>query len=156
MYLKAGVESEFTMDESGFETASFTITPSITFSVAEFIAFKFSFTSYNNSFYNYYIDDEFSFSMMLSDLARSFDFIGDGRRNTYFVMRSASLEAVHYMEDWDLHCKYSAEVVKSGTEYSLLPKFSIYLSWKTLPELKVDEKWEQKRVDNSLEWVKSN
>ena len=71
-------------------------------------------------------------------------------------MRSASLEAVHYMEDWDLHCKYSAEVVKSGTEYSLLPKFSIYLSWKTLPELKVDEKWEQKRVDNSLEWVKSN
>lgn len=157
VYLKFGLKSEFSMDESGFETASFTITPSLTFSVAEFIDFKFSFSSYNNSFYSYYDEnDNFSFKMMLDDLARSFDFVGDGRRNTHFVMKSASLEAIHFMEDWDLHCKYSTEVVKSGTEYSLLPQLTVYLAWKTLPEMKVDEKWNQKLVDDELEWVKSN
>ena len=156
VYLKYGITSSFNMDESGFETASFKITPSLTFSIAEFLDFRFSFTSYNNSFYSYYVDDKFSFDLMWQDLLRSFDFVGNGRRNTFFVMDSAALEAVHYMEDWDLHCKYSAEVVKSGSEYSLLPSFSVYLSWKTLPELKVDEKWEQRLVDGQLEWVKSN
>lgn len=157
VFLQLGLASEFSMDDSGMENASFTITPSITFSVAEFIDLKFAFTSYNNSFFRYYDDeDRFSFDLMWNDLLRSFDFVGDGRRNTSFVIRTASLEAVHYMEDWDLHCKYSAEVVKSGTEYSLLPKFSVYLAWKTLPEIKVDEKWEQKYIDNEYEWVKSN
>ena len=155
--LKFGISSDFSMDESGFESASFTIAPSLSFSVAEFIDFKFSFSSYNNSFYRYYDDnDQFSVKMMLDDLWRSVDFIGDGRRNTNFVMKNASLEAAHYMEDWDLHCKYSAEVVKSGTEYSLIPKLTVYLAWKTLPELKVDEKWEQKLVNKELEWVKNN
>lgn len=143
IYLQFGIDSSFTMDMFNLDAATFTITPSLTFSIAEFLDFKFSVSSYNNNFSSYFDDKTFNFGKMFADLARSFDFFGDGRTNTNFLMRSASLEVVHYMKDWDLHCKYSTEFVQSGNVYSLVPRFSIFLSWKTLPDLKVDKKWEK-------------
>ena len=133
--------------------ATFTFSPSITFSIAEFLDFKFSVNSYNNNFYSYFDDDEFRFDWMFKDLIRSFDFFSDGREHTNFLMKGISLDVVHYMKDWDLHCKYSTEFVQSGNVYSLMPKFSIYLSWKTLPDLKVDQKWKQVKSVHGNEWV---
>ena len=31
---------------------------------------------------------------------------GDGRRNTQFNLEKVSLDVIHAMEDWDLHCKH--------------------------------------------------
>ena len=85
------------------------------------------------------------------------DFIGNGRYNTSFILRSISLEAVHVMDDWNLNCKYSTEIVKStvvgGSVYTLQPSLSVFLSWKTMPDLKVEENWKQTAgADGTLTW----
>ena len=87
------------------------------------------------------------------------DFFGEGRNNTSFILRSISLEAIHVMDDWNLNCKYSTEIVKSsvvgGSVYTLRPSFSVFLSWKTMPDLKVEENWRQVvGKDGTLIWEK--
>ena len=153
IYLKFGLDSSFSMNMLNKSAATFTFSPSITFSIAEFLDFKFSVNSYNNNFHSYFDNDKFRFDWMFNDLVRSFDFFSDGREHTNFLMKGISLDVVHYMKDWDLHCKYSTEFVQSGNVYSLMPKFSIYLSWKTLPDLKVDQKWKQVKSAHGNEWV---
>jgi hypothetical protein len=69
----------------------------------------------------------------------SFDFFGSGRKSTHFNMESISFEVVHYMEDWDLHCKYTGSVVLSDSKWIWTPVFTIYLQWKAIPEIKFDE-----------------
>ena len=145
IYFSFGIESSFEMDMENPYAASFSITPSITFSIAEFLDFTFSFTSVNNGFYNY-IDDNGSFSlgMMFEDLLRSFDFFGGGRYNTSFVLDEAALEITHYMKDWNFNFRYSTEIVLSDDVYQFRPKVSVYMSWKTIPDLNIDQQWEQR------------
>ena len=61
---------------------------------------------------------------------------------TNFNIESVSIEFVHYMADWDLHVKYTASVLLSNGRYRFVPEFAVYLSWKTFPDLKVDQAWE--------------
>lgn len=152
LYLSLGLSSTLNLDIQNIAASSFTITPSIIFSIAEFLDFRLSFTSSNNNFGAYQDGGTFSFSKLWDDLLRSFDFFGDGRYNTNFNMSSVSLEVVHYMQDWALHCNYSTSVVLSNDVYRFVPEFSIYLSWNTFPDLNIDESWEMR---NST-WVRSN
>ena len=121
-----------------------TLSVGFSFKIQEFLDFKLSLKTGNNSFYRYYENNSFNFGLMWDDLMRSFDFFGSGRRSTSFNMESISAELVHYMGDWDLHCKYSAEVVSSSSSYSWVPEVAVYLRWKTLPDLKVDQNWEHR------------
>lgn len=137
----------------------FTLEPAIKFSIAEFLDFNLSFTTENRNFGAFFVGDKFSFSSLWKEILSSVDFIGDGRNNTSFILRSISLEAVHVMEDWNFNCKYSTEIVKSsvtgGTVYTLQPSLSIFLSWKTMPDLKVEENWKQVADSNgNLVWEK--
>ena len=152
IYISLGLDTELELDVNDIGASSFTIEPSIIFSIAEFLDFRFSFSTVNNNFSDYEKDGSFSFSLLWQDLMRSLDFFGDGRRNTNFNLSYVSLEAVHYMQDWNLHCKYSASVVLSDSKYQFVPQFSIYLSWNTFPDLKIDEKW--KRSGDS--WIRSD
>lgn len=153
IYFDFALSSSMKIDFINKYNSSFTITPSFVFSIAEFLDMKFSFTTNNNSFYKYFDEnDSFSIPLLFADLGRSFDFFGDGRSHTSFIMNNAKLEFVHYMEDWDLHCAYKAEVVLSNNRYSLVPEFSIYLAWKTMPDLKVDQTW--KKNDATSKWEK--
>lgn len=153
LYFSFAIESSFEMDMNNPYAASFSITPSITFSIAEFLDFKFSFTSVNNGFYNY-IDDNgsFSFLMLLQDFGRSFDFFGDGRYNTSFVLDEAALEITHYMKDWNFSFRYSTQIVLSDNVYEFRPEVSVYLSWKTIPDLKVEQDWLQRNG----RWINNN
>ena len=137
--------------------SSFTLEPQIKFSIAEFLDFKLSLITENRNIGSYFVGDKFSLSSLFEDLARSMDFFGDGRNNASFILRSISMEAIHLMDDWNLNCKYSTEIVKSnvigGSVYTLQPSLSIFLSWKTMPDLKVEENWRQvKGDDGSLVW----
>ena len=137
--------------------SSFTLEPQIKFSIAEFLDFKLSLITENRNIGSYFVGDKFSLSSLFEDLARSMDFFGDGRNNTSFILRSISMDAIHVMDDWNLNCKYSTEIVKSnvtgGSVYTLQPSLSIFLSWKTMPDLKVEENWRQvKGDDGSLVW----
>ena len=152
IYFDFALSSSLKIDFINRYNSKFTITPSIVFSIAEFLDMKFSFTTNNNSFYKYFDgNDKFSLPLLFADLGKSFDFFGDGRRHTSFIMNNAKLELVHYMEDWDLHCAYTAEVVLSNNRYSLVPEFSIYLAWKTMPDLKVDQTWRKNSATSKWE-----
>lgn len=133
-------------------SSNLSVTAKVDFSIAEFLSLSMSVTSSNNGFFSYYDDaaDTFSWTEMFEDLMRSFDFFGNGRSMTQFNMESFSIELIHYMNDWDLHCKYTGSVVLSGYDWKWVPRVSIFLQWKTIPELKVDEKWTQ---DDSG-WIK--
>ena len=150
LYFSFGIESDFEFDIDNPYASLFTFTPSITFSIAEFLDFTFSFSSSNNAFYDYYLSGNF-FGELFADLGRSFDFFGNGRYETNFVMSSAALEIVHYMDDWDLHCSYSANIELHDDVYQFVPEFSIYLSWKILPELNIDQNWDYNTSTNRWE-----
>lgn len=118
----------------------FSLETSLSFEIAEFLDVEFSITTSNYGFYNYFDDSgNFSFWSMLSDLINSFDVFGDGIYDTNFTLEDISLDFVHYMDDWDLHCTYSGSVVLSDYEYSWKPSVSIYLEWDTIPELTLDQ-----------------
>ncbi len=155
LYLSFGLDSNLFINHQDRTKSYFTITPNITFSIAEFLDIKFSVKSQNNRFSQYYEDDSFSFPLLWADLKRSFDFFGDGRNNTSFIMQNISLELVHYMSDWNLNVKYTTSFLKGSdngkTVYSLQPSLSIYLSWNTMPDLKAEENWSK---DASGTWTR--
>lgn len=107
----------------------------LTFCIAEFMDLKFSVASENNSFYRYFEDDRFVFGNVISDLAKSFDFFGDGRLDTGFNLSKMELELVHYMKDWDFHCKYNARVVLSDGSWVWRQSASFYVKWRAIPDI---------------------
>ena len=113
------------------------LTAGMRFSIAEFLDIKLSITSVNKGFSTYS-----NFGDMMQDLFRSFDFFGTGRYRTQFNMDSVSLELVHHMDDWDLHCKYTGSVVLSNMEWFWKPVFTVFLQWKAIPEIKVDRRFD--------------
>lgn len=119
------------------------LTTKLTFSIAEFLDINLSLVTKNNGYYRYKQNGDF-LKNMYEDLLRSFDFGGSGVNSTQFIMDSVSLEFVHYMKDWDLHCKYTAAVLSSSSGYSWVPTVTFYLKWKTMPDLKVDENWRKR------------
>jgi hypothetical protein len=137
-----GLDTSLSINYLDSYATTFGITAKIGFSIAEFLDFKFSVTSSNTGFYSYYDEnDVFSYAAMWEDLGNSFDFFGDGRTQTQFNMSSVTAELTHYMDDWSLNCKYTGSVVLSDNQYSWVPVVSVFLQWKTIPELKVDENW---------------
>lgn len=112
--------------------------------IAEFLDVRFSASSANNSFYRYYdAGGRFVLSSLLEDLARSFDFAGDGRRRTGFNLSAIDAEAVHYMKDWDFHCKYKGGVVLSKGSWNWKESVSFYVQWGAIPDIKTErtEEW---------------
>jgi len=138
--LFASVDALFHYDYNNPYNIYSSLTTSLTYSVAEFVDIKLSLVTKNNGYYRYQSGGSF-FKNMYDDFLRSLDVFGSGVEKTQFIMDSVSLELVHYMTDWDLHCKYSASVVSSTSGYSWVPTVTFYLRWKTLPDLKVDQNW---------------
>lgn len=142
--LKLSLDAKLNISFIDTYATSLSLTAKAGFSIAEFLDFSFSLTSSNRGFYRYYDGLDFSFPKMWEDLVRSFDLFGEGRNATQFNMNSIAIELVHYMEDWSLNCKYTGSVVLLGNQYQWVPVVSVFLQWKTIPELKVDEKWTEK------------
>ncbi len=155
IYLSFALESTLFLSHSDRTRSYFSIKPSLTFSVAEFLDVTFSFRSQNSRLGSYYDGDAFSFDSMWKDLLRSVDFFGRGRYSTNFVLQNVSLDVVHYMEDWNLNFSYSTSFQRSSAGgkiiYTLQPSFSVYLAWNTMPDLKVEENWTK---DSSGSWTR--
>lgn len=141
VFLSASLDSTLKVDFKNKKNSYLLFSPHLTFSLAEFLDFSFSFTTQNNKLYEYFEGKDF-----FSDLFNSLDFSSSGRNNTSFILQSASLDIVHYMEDWNLYFQFKTDFSSSPlgqhTVYTLTPKMSIYLQWNTIPELKSEENWE--------------
>ena len=155
IYCSFGLDSVLFLNHRDRTKSYLTFSPSVTFSIAEFIDVKFSFRTQNNRLGSYYENDSFSPRLLWEDALRSVDFFGDGRYNTSFILQSVSLELVHYMEDWNLNFKYTTSFSKGNadgkTVYTLQPSISVYLSWNTMPDLKAEENW---TMDASGKWTR--
>ncbi len=155
IYCSFGLDSVLFLNHRDRTKSYLTLSPSVTFSIAEFIDIRFSFRTQNNRLGSYYEDDSFSPRLMWKDALRSVDFFGDGRNNTNFILQNVSLEIVHYMEDWNLNIKYTTSFTKGNadgkTVYTLQPSLSVYLSWNTMPDLKAEENW---TMDASGKWTR--
>ncbi len=129
----------FNYSYSDIYSTYFSLESSIQYRIAEFLELEFNVKTSNHGFYTYYDNNKFDFSLMFNDLLSSFDLFNGGNKSTQFNLETISLELVHLMEDWDLHCKYEGLVVLSNYNYQWVPSVSLYLQWKALPELKVDQ-----------------
>ncbi|MBI9094844.1 MAG: hypothetical protein JEY71_08190 [Sphaerochaeta sp.] len=147
--LKLALDAKLSISFIDAYATSLSLTAKAGFSIAEFLDFSFSLTSSNRGFYHYYEESGFSFPLLWEDLLRSFDLFGEGRTATQFNMNTIAIELIHYMEDWSLNCKYTGSVVLLDNQYKWVPVVSVFLQWKTIPELKVDEKW----TESSDEWT---
>lgn len=141
LFLSLSLDSSVKVDFKNKKNSYLLFSPHLTFSIAEFLDFSFSFTTQNNKLYEYFEGKD-----LFSDLFNSLDFSSSGRNNTSFILQSASLDIVHYMEDWNLYFQFKTDFSSSPlgqhTVYTLTPKMSIYLQWNTIPELKSEENWE--------------
>ncbi len=141
------LSSSLTVNYQNHYASNLSLKLALGFSIAEFLDVNFTMQSANTSFFSYYEDEQFRWNLMWEDLARSFDIFGDGIHKTNFNLSALGLEVVHHMADWTLNCKYTGSVVLSDNQFSWVPVISVFLQWKTLPELKVDENWTKKTVD---------
>lgn len=141
VFLSLSLDSSVKIDFKNKKNSYLLFSPHLTFSIAEFLDLSFSFNTQNNNLYEYFEGKDF-----FSDLFNSLDFSSSGRNNTSFILQSASLDIVHYMEDWNLYFQFKTDFSSSPlgqhTVYTLTPKMSIYLQWNTIPELKSEENWE--------------
>ena len=138
--LKLNIDATFNYSFSDKYSTYFSLDGSLSFRIAEFMLMNLSIKTSNYGFYRYYdSNDNFNFIAMIDDLFNSFDIFGNKKYSTQFNLEKISLDFIHMMDDWDLHCKYSGSVVLSNYNYQWVPSVSIFLQWKTLPELKVDQ-----------------
>lgn len=106
---------------------------SLTFDIYKFLTIKTSVKSVNRGLYRYNdIED------LLEDLLKSFDFFGNGRNTTQFIMDSFSLSLIHYMDDWNLYVTYEASMENVNNRLVWSPVLKILVKWKAINEIKVD------------------
>lgn len=153
--LSADVDASMVLNWQNHYASNIRFSATFGCSVAEFLDLRFSIESANTGLFSYYEGEVFRWEEMGRDLARSFDLFGGGIHRTNFNMSNLSLELVHHMEDWTLNCKYTGSVVLSDNKYSWVPVVSVFLQWKTIPELKVDENWTKKSSSGAWEEASS-
>ena len=149
--LKSGVDFSFTYDFQNPYRTNLTAGLSLTFRIAEFMDLSVSVNSANKSFSRYYDNDgKFSFSKMVEDFIRSFDFFGNGRKNTGFNLSSFNVQFVHYMRDWNLYIDAKGSLTTQYTGiYEWVPTVTVYVKWNAIPELRTQGAWDAK----TKEWT---
>jgi hypothetical protein len=117
-----------------------------TLKVHEFLDISFASTSKNSSLWRYYpgifdIPIPFEAVNPIEDIIQSFNIFdptGEARENALFKLKSLSITATHYLEDWDLAMKFSANPVldEASLVYTFKPTFSITLAWRAVSQIK--------------------
>ena len=150
MGMDSSLNLAFNYDFQNPYRTSFTVSYTFEFGIAEFLDLAISVSSANKTFARYYQNGEFSFSSMIEDLARSFDFFGGGRVNTGFNLNAFRIQMVHYMRDWNLYIDAQGQLTtKYSGKYEWVPTVTVYIKWNAIPELKTQGFWDS----NSDEWT---
>ena len=148
---ESGLDFSFTYDFQNPYRTSLTTGLTLSFRIAEFMDLAVSVNSANKSFTRYYdTEGNFSFSKMIEDLVRSFDFFGTGRKSTGFNLSSFKVTFVHYMRDWNLYIDAQGSLTTKYTGiYEWVPSVTVYVKWNAIPELKTQGAWDAK----TKEWT---
>lgn len=133
-------------------TLSFRLTAKL--AISEFLDLELSSLSQNNAMFLYIPGYAEQLGVpggrrsLVLDLLKSFNFFNiEHRFESAFKIRQLSITAVHHLHDWDLSFSYTGAPQRiagnDGTfTYEWNDRFSIFLQWKPIPEVKSDIRYE--------------
>jgi len=112
--------------------------------IHKFLQLSFTSRSYNNRTFQYIpglVDQvaEYDRVNILDDLLKSFNFFDiNDRRISGFKLGSITVEATHYLHDWNLILSYEGKpyVNEEAKKYQWGNTFSVVLQWLPIPEMK--------------------
>jgi hypothetical protein len=127
-----------------------------------FLKLSLTTSSYNNRTYQYFpaLAAKLGQSPVdpIRDLLYSFDFFSKNsrqhREQSAFNLRSITLEAVHYLHDWNLTLSYEGKPVldEGAMQYQWRSSFSILLQWLPIPEIRSNPKSQWNQSINDYEF----
>lgn len=134
------IKKEFIMvDKSKLEyTLNFTL------DIFDFLSFKLSSISRNNSLYQYWQSDYELLGLSVGrsffdDLIKSFNLYSDSdREESNFNLYSISLDSIYKMPDWNLIFSYTGKPELNNNKYRWYQIFSLFIEWKPLSLVRSD------------------
>jgi len=144
---KPGINSNIVVDLIRPTNSYLLFSPSISFTINEFLTFTFSSTSRNSVLYRYFqtalghsgrIPGEQNFFV---DLVNSFRFDNENlRKGSGFKLKSLNFEITHNLHDWDFKMVYKMEprlITENGrTQYDFSPYITIGVVWRPIEAIK--------------------
>lgn len=147
--INPGIATSLIMDLVRPTNSSFRFTPSLSFSIYNFLKITFSSETTNNLIFRYFQDFyDYDFKVpgeknIFVDLLKSFDFWNEQNRlDSAFKLQKLSLKIEHDLHDWQLRSEFSFSprlISKSiPYYYDFSPYFSLSVVWNPLKSLKTE------------------
>jgi hypothetical protein len=132
-----------TVDFARWTQSAITVNGAASIKISRFLDLDLSFSSANSSVHRYFptmLNDYTPKVGFFEDLFKSFNFFNDADRYaSAWKLKTLTLKAVHYLDDWRLSLDLSAYPLlvtrESVKQYELVTKVSILLSWIPIPEI---------------------
>ena len=150
------INSAWTMNLQRYTDTAFTFDMIFSLQIAEFLDLNFESKSVNRASYRYLpgYSDKLGLTQLniFTDLIKSFNFFNENDRlDSNFNIEYLNISAVHHLSDWDLSVKYSGQPVlvtnsDNSKEYKMQSEFSIFVSWKPVPEIKKNIDYSNKTI----------
>ena len=144
--INPGLSTSFTMDLVRPTNSYFNFSPSLSFSIYNFLKITFSSESKNNLVFRYFqnfYDYDFKVpgeTNIFIDLLISFDFINEqNRRESAFKLQKLSLKIEHDLHDWTLKSEFSFSprlITKTSPYYYDFSLFFLIGCMESFKELK--------------------
>ena len=152
MNFSFSVNSSLNFNLQQYTSSRFTFGLTFRLAIAKFLDLSMSFNSENAVIYRYYrsllpglpdtiLNDEGEQYNLFSDLLNSFRFDDDARRRSSgFKMKSFSLQASHFMGDWNANLTVSMAPYRptNSNSYQLGSEISFIVQWLPISEIKTD------------------
>ncbi|MDA3940461.1 MAG: hypothetical protein PF693_14320, partial [Spirochaetia bacterium] len=143
--LSFDIISTWTMNLQKYTDTSFTFDLNFSLYIAEFTELVFKSKSVNRATYRYIPGNSSEIGLpdlnIFSDLLKSFNFFSnEDREASNFNLENIGISVIHHLSDWDLSFEYSGEpvlvTVDDFPEYQWKSNFSLFVTWKPVPEIK--------------------
>jgi hypothetical protein len=144
--IKTSLNTSWSMNIEQFTDNSLDFSLKLSLFLYKFLELSVTTTSYNNRTFQYFpsLAAELGQPLVnpITDLLKSFNFFDrTAREESAFNLRSITVEAVHYLHDWNLTLSYTGKPILNeealpNPRYEWGNIFSIILQWLPIPEVR--------------------
>jgi len=154
--IKTSLDTSWSMNIEQFTDNSLDFSLKLSFFLYKFLELSVTTTSYNNRTFQYFpsLAAELGQPLVnpIDDLLKSFNFFNNAdREESAFNLRSITVNAVHYLHDWNLTLSYVGKPILNeealpNPRYEWGNTFSIILQWLPIPEVRSTVRGEEGTV----------
>jgi lipopolysaccharide assembly outer membrane protein LptD (OstA) len=151
--IKTSIDTSWSMNIEQFTDNSLDFSLTFSFFLYKFLELSVTTTSHNNRTFQYFpkLAAELGQPHInpIEDLLKSFNFFNVGQREeSAFNLRSITVEAVHYLHDWNLTLSYEGKPILNeealpNPRFEWGNTFSIILQWLPIPEVRSNIRGEE-------------